>query len=125
MDALFDTNILIDYLNGIAAAKEELARYRTAYISQITWVEVMVGADPEEESVVRGFLSRFVVVPIDEDVSEAAVRIRRFTRLRVPDAIIRATAEIRGVIIVTRNSRDFDKSDPSIRVPYVLTESKQ
>jgi hypothetical protein len=31
--ALFDTNVLIDYLNGVGAAKKELARYEYRAIS--------------------------------------------------------------------------------------------
>ena len=42
--ALFDTNILIDYLNGFEQAKAELARYSDKAISLITWMEVIVGA---------------------------------------------------------------------------------
>ena len=44
--ALFDTNILIDYLRGIPAAREELDRYETRAISVITWMEVLTGAPP-------------------------------------------------------------------------------
>ncbi len=43
MNALFHTNILIDYLNGIDAAREELARYAQASISLITWMEKSKG----------------------------------------------------------------------------------
>lgn len=35
--ALFDTNILIDYLRGIPAAREELERFEQRAISLITW----------------------------------------------------------------------------------------
>ena len=43
VSALFDTNILIDYLNGVEAARTELGRYSDKAISLITWMEVMVG----------------------------------------------------------------------------------
>ena len=39
MKAVFDTNILIDYLNGIDAAKVELARYSLRQISVISFIE--------------------------------------------------------------------------------------
>lgn len=43
--ALFDTNILIDYLNGIPQARDVLVEYHiNPAISAITWMEVMVGA---------------------------------------------------------------------------------
>jgi len=49
MKALFDTNILIDYLNGIGVARSELALYEQPMISSITWMEVMVGASGADE----------------------------------------------------------------------------
>ena len=40
--ALFDTNILIDYLTGRSQARAELSLYAEKAISIITWMEVMV-----------------------------------------------------------------------------------
>jgi predicted nucleic acid-binding protein len=51
--ALLDTNILVDYLNGIDAAREEIARYDNPSISPISWMEVMVGATPEDDTATR------------------------------------------------------------------------
>ena len=50
MKALFDTNILIDYLKGIEAAQEELARYRHRLVSIVTWMEVLAGAHDDAEA---------------------------------------------------------------------------
>jgi len=117
--ALLDTNILIDYLDGIPRARDELALYPAPLISQITWMEVLVGARDDREMVrLRGFLARFERVPIDDAVSEAAVAVRRERRIRLPDALIWASAREREAILVTRNTRDFPEADPGIRVPY-------
>ena len=45
--ALFDTNILVDYLNAVPEARTELQRYTEKAVSIITWMEVMVGADAQ------------------------------------------------------------------------------
>lgn len=120
MRALFDSNILIDYLNGVAAAKAELARYETPAISAITWIEVLVGASPGAEPATRGFLSNFERIGISDAISEKAVAIRRTMRLRIPDAIILATAKVENLLLVTRNSKDFGAASPGIRIPYRL-----
>jgi len=120
MKALFDTNILIDYLNGIEQAREELERFPEVLISIITWTEVMVGTKPEEEIAVRRFLARFKQIPIDQKVAERAVLIRRETRIRLPDAIIRASAELESALLVSRNTKDFPEGEPWVRVPYKL-----
>lgn len=120
MKALFDTNILIDYLNGITLAKEEIDRYAHIAISVVTWMEVMVGTKPEEEAAVRRFLSRFEPVPLSATIAERAVEIRRATRVRLPDAIIRASAEVAHALLVSRNTKDFPEGEPWVRIPYKL-----
>ena len=119
MRALLDTNILIDYLAGIDAARTELALHDTPSISQITWMEVLVGArDACEAARLETFLRRFDRVPIDDAVSTLAVEIRRDRGIRLPDAIIWASARCHEAILVTRNTRDFPRDDPGVRVPY-------
>lgn len=121
MRALIDTNILIDYLSGVEAARDELALHDAPAISAITWMEVLVGAKGDDEATrLKSFLSHFERRPIDDAVSDAAVTIRRDHGIRLPDAIIWATARVAEAILVTRNTRDFPASDPGVRVPYSL-----
>ena len=44
MNAVFDTNIVIDALDGVPKADAEFSRYERVFISRITWMEVLVGA---------------------------------------------------------------------------------
>lgn len=119
--AVVDTNILIDYLNGSEKARRELDSFEELYVSIITWMEILVGAaEGEEESEIREFLRRFQVYGIEEGVAERAVDIRRREKLRLPDAIIWATAQQLGALLVTRNTRDFPSRNPGIRIPYQL-----
>ena len=120
MKALLDTNILIDYLNGIEPARDELQRHEELLISVISWMEVMVGASQQEQAIVRGFLNRFTLVQIDAQVAERAVAIRQRTRIRLPDAIIWASAERKSALLVSRNSKDFPPDAPGVRIPYSL-----
>ena len=121
MNAVLDTKILVDYLQGQAAARQEVERYEHPRISLITWIEIMVGAgDATEEEVLRSFLSRFDLRPITPAVAERAVALRREHRMRLPDALIWATAQESGVLLVTRNSRDFPVDHPGVRLPYTL-----
>lgn len=117
---LFDTNILIDYLGGVARARDELGRYPEPAISIVSWMEVLIGAPPGIEPATRRFLSRFSIVEIDRAVAERAVVIRRGGRIRLPDALIQASAEVHALLLVTRNTRDFDSASPAVRVPYSL-----
>ncbi len=119
MKALFDTNILIDFLNGISEAKKEIEIYRHRFISRISWMEVMVGAENEkEQKSTREFLENFKIIEIDQEISEEGVRIRQKDKIRLPDALIAATAQVHHCLLVTRNSKDFDSKKPWVRIPY-------
>ena len=118
--ALFDTNILIDFLGGVPEARRELGLYEDAAISIVTWMEVMVGASEETSVATRAFLARFKMVDLDEAIAETAVQLRRSHRMRLPDAIVWASARRQDRILVTRNTRDFPESDPGVRAPYTL-----
>ncbi len=118
--ALFDTNILIDHLNGVPQARDEIGRFESRAVSIITWMEVMVGADDDLAEPTRRFLEGFEVIPLDDSIANRAVSLRRAHRMKLPDAVIWASAQTTGRILVTRNTRDFPAGDPTIREPYNL-----
>jgi predicted nucleic acid-binding protein len=116
--ACFDTNILIDLLNGVLAARRSVREYESRFVSIVTLIEVLSGGTtPEMERTARRLLGRFSVVEVDTSVAELAVTVRRTTRLRMPDAIVLATAKHLECQLLTRDG-DFPADDPTIRVPY-------
>jgi predicted nucleic acid-binding protein len=118
---LFDTNILIDYLNGVAAARLEIEGRSDRLISIITWMEILAGArSDEEEDVIGLFLREFRVVDVTRRIARDAIHLRRERRVRLPDAIIWASARGESALLVTRNTKDFPAADPGIRVPYQI-----
>lgn len=118
--ALFDTVILIDFLNGVPQARKEVHRYADRAISLITWMEVMAGTEPDDEQATVLFLGTFVNLPITVAIARQAVKVRRQKKLKLPDAIILATAQVEKRILVTRNTRDFKDDGVSIATPYKL-----
>ena len=120
MKAVIDTNILVDYLHGIAPAKREIALYQSPAVSVITWMEVMAGATVRTESAVRAFLQSFTLLEIDAKVAERAVILQKTRHVKPQDAILWATAQVNQCLLVSRNTRDFDPGDPGVRVPYTI-----
>ncbi len=118
--ALFDTNILIDYLHGQEQADRELRAFQGNAISIITWMEVMVGATEAQEAATALFLATFQVIPVDDEVARGAVALRKIHRMKLPDAIIWASAQTTNRLLVTRNSKDFPAGHPGVRTPYQL-----
>jgi predicted nucleic acid-binding protein len=116
--ALFDTNILIDFLRGVPAARDEFLRYEDRAISVVTWMEVMAGAPAASERGTRMFLEGFALVGLDAAVAERAVALRRRHRMKLPDAIVWASAQVAAMLLVTRDTKDFPADDPGVRMPY-------
>ncbi|MFZ0428701.1 MAG: type II toxin-antitoxin system VapC family toxin [Acidobacteriota bacterium] len=124
MKTLLDTNILIDFLNGVDAARRFLDDEQEKAISVVTWIEVMVGArGPREEETIEAWLARFPVFEIDSAVAREAVALRRKYKIRLPDALIWATAAVHRRILATRNTRDFPADEAGIHVPYRIPSS--
>jgi predicted nucleic acid-binding protein len=121
MIAVFDSNIVIDFLNGIEQARKELAQYKRAYISPITWIEAQVKAPEGLEAATRAAVdSQFQRLELDEKTLSEGLIIRRELRLKLPDALILAAARVNGWLLVTRNTKDFPASMLGVRVPYEL-----
>ena len=119
LNALLDSDILLDFLDGYAPAAREIGRYSECCISIISWMEVLAGARTEaDEDIRRGFLAHFRVVPLTSRVAEEAVAVRRKHRLKLPDAIIWANAISENCLLVSRNAKDFPAKQAGVRFPY-------
>ncbi|WGG51283.1 PIN domain-containing protein [Rugamonas sp. DEMB1] len=123
--ALFDSNILIDALKGYEVARRELMHYDDGAISAITWIEVVSGTHPAARPEVMTFLADFElqVIQTNETIMLEAANLRGaslFTppKIALPDAIIIATGNVTGRLIITRNWKDFRGTN--IRIPYEL-----
>ena len=123
---LLDTCILIDYLNGISPAVSTLQEHvGNSAISVITWMEVMVGAfrlDHKRQQVTRRFLAGFTQLPVSGAVAELAAMIRAQRGIKLPDAIIDATAQVENRLLLTRNVKDF-KNIPGVIFPYTVDDN--
>jgi toxin FitB len=106
-ELLVDTDVFVDHLRGSRA----LAPGGDAIsYSAITRAELFAGP-PDQEGAVRQLLAPFAEIDVDRAVAEAAGRIRRASGARMPDALIAATALAHGLVLLTRNVRDFERVD--------------
>lgn len=119
-DVFLDTNILIDWLLDRPEAADELRRYERHRISRIVWTEVLVGEPAESRAKVERLLEPFEVVDLDKQIATTAADIRHRTRMKLLDAIVLATAQVNGGILISRDTKAFRLGMPGVRVPYVL-----
>lgn len=119
MKYLLDTNIAIDYLNGLPELADLSDRLDGAglYVSVVTRMELLSyhRLTAENEPHVHAFLSDLTIIPIDLEVEQATIALRRATRLKLPDSIIAATAWVTDAILVTRDGRLAKLKWPGLR----------
>lgn len=120
--ALFDTNILIDYLNGESKAKDTIEQYEQIAISIISYMEVMVGVESNNKKIVKEFLNSFQIFNFDEKMTDEIVSARNSLKIKLPDAIILATARTHKATLITRNYKDFPKDTKGVVIPYQIGE---
>jgi predicted nucleic acid-binding protein len=119
LKVLFDTNVLVDALRGLPAARDEIGRHTDFAISRVTWIEVLAGGrDAAERETLKAFLSPWPLIEIDARIAETAATLRREARLKLPDALVLATAKTNRRTLVTRDERDFSGARAAIRIPY-------
>ena len=117
--ALLDSNIII-YLSKRELSLSFLDQFDDHFISVITYMEVLgyQFRNPKEEAFIREMMEVFRILFIDQKVADRAVKIRRKCRIKLPDAIIAATAKTLNLCLVTRNTRDFEKVEIQIANPF-------
>ena len=120
---LIDTNIIIYYLEGEQAAISFLRTHRGKLaISSITWMETLsYPFNADEEQVVRIFLQEFRLIEISSPVMELSVEIRRKKKMKLPDAIIAASAVHNDLTLVTRNLKDFKGTSVKTLDPFLAS----
>lgn len=117
--AIFDSNILIDFANGWPAAADTIRRFPERLISVVTWVEFLTGVPEPQIEKAKSFISdMFEVVYPEEEIYDITLTLRRQRRLRLPDAMIYATARSLKMPLITRNTKDFDPAWGDVIVPY-------
>jgi len=75
----------------------------------------------DEEHVVRAFLQEFRLIEISSPVMELSVEIRRMKKMKLPDAIIAASAIHNDLILVTRNIKDFKGTTIKTLDPFLAS----
>jgi len=106
---LIDTNIIIYHLNGENIATEFLINnIDHCAISRITYIEVLsFNFSNEEEKLVKQFLNLFFIIDTNEKIANQSILNKKNKKIKLPDNIIAATAQIYNLILLTRNVKDF------------------
>ena len=109
---LMDSNVIIDYLDnklpsaGMSFVSEVVDK--TPNISVISQIEVLRYQAPIHASrILSTFVEYSSVYPLDNDIVPLTIDICKHHKIKLPDAIIAATAIFHNFTLLTRNVDDF------------------
>ena len=112
---LLDTNILI-YLSKQELKLEDFASEDDElYISVITLMEAKgyQFSSKKEEILIDTLCENLITADLTNHIIETVIRLRKINRIKLPDAIILATAIENNLKLITRNTKDFEVAAPS------------
>jgi predicted nucleic acid-binding protein len=106
---LLDSNIVIYLAKKQLAPDDFILPEDTLSLSDGSYMETLgfVFSDPKEKEATETLLAVLFRLPITEPVVQKVVELRQLHRIKLPDAIIAATALVHGCILVTNNVSDF------------------
>ncbi len=115
---LIDTCAVVKYLD--ASLPNEALTFMDVIVdsdcrvSFITKIELLVwnSPNPADIDIRKEFISGSRVYYIDDIIINHAIRIRKATNIKLPDAIIAATAITNNCTLVSDNDTDFNKVIP-------------
>jgi len=111
---LIDTNAVIDLLAGQLPTSgeewlENILVTESVYTSIINRIEVLGFNGPEDElAILKEFLNSIEVIPMTDEIAEQTIKVRKARKIKLPDAVIAATAQVYDLKIISRNIKDFD-----------------
>lgn len=125
---LLDTNILIYHLKGDIPEREieklEGILKRSFIISVITKIEFLGWRKHTVDGFLKAheFLRHAAIVPVDNELADLAIELRRKSNIKLADALIAATALSNDLVLVTGNEDDF-KTLEELEIYNPLTQA--
>jgi predicted nucleic acid-binding protein len=106
---LIDTNTIIDTqmakipLEGLQFLQNVIDDH--FIISFVTYIEVLGYKDVQQDTI--DFMALADVIEINSAIINTCIELRKQKKIKLPDAIIAATALVNGPTIISRNTKDF------------------
>ena len=121
---LIDTNIILEYTGGLLPIKTNnlvgnFINNSGLRVSVINQIEVL--GHPSATKELNGFFDTAKIYQLTQKIIIQTIELRKIKKIKLPDAIIAATAITHNLTLISRNIKDF-KNVPGLEVidPYSL-----
>jgi predicted nucleic acid-binding protein len=110
---LMDTNVVIDYLGNKLPPSGTAFIDDPAVISVITRIEILgwYNVTSEQLAKLQPFIQNAVIYSLAERHIQQTILLRQQHKIKLPDAVVAATAMVEGLTLITRNADDFKHID--------------
>jgi hypothetical protein len=109
-DYLIDTNSIINFANKKLPSSGSLFVSKVIDINPIisisNKIEVLGFAHPNNQMI--ELIEASTIIPLTDEMVDETIAIRKIHKIKLPDAIIAATAKTKNLTLITRNETDFD-----------------
>lgn len=115
---LIDSNVIIDATKGKISIEEILKEYDFLYVSIISYVEVLgfKFESESEKSAIHELFREIEIVNLEKGIADIAIEIRSLSKIKLPDALILATAKYMEADLITSDIDDFSKIDIKVKL---------
>lgn len=120
---LLDTNAVLDYMGNKLPgnAKKLISKTidKEINLSIINKIELLGFSNVDQE--LKDFVAFSNIHPLDNSTVDITIELRSLNKIKLPDAIIAATALVNEMVLISRNTKDFKNIQGLVVIdPYTL-----
>lgn len=114
---LIDTNVAIEYVGETLPEKSLAMLDRIIddqyFLSVINQIELLgyTNITQYEEEKFQELVKSATIFNLNNEIVNETIKLRQLNKIKLPDAIIAATALLKNLTIISRNTKDFNKID--------------
>ncbi len=107
---LADSNIIIYAVQPQHSALRRFFAENSPFVSVVSFVEVLGyhKLSETEKQILKEFFTMSEILAVSDEVAAKAVELRQQRKMSLGDSLIAATALVHNLILVTRNTDDFN-----------------
>jgi predicted nucleic acid-binding protein len=110
---LIDTSAVIKYLNGVLHEEGLLfmegvvaGERIISFVSEIE-LQSWIPHNQSDLEIYQFFVSQSIIIGVDGNIIKETIKIRKNFKLKLPDALIAATAIVNDLTLIADNDKDF------------------